>query len=492
MVLRLCQLKSLFLITTLLIQSCAWKKNQEALEAPRTLSPKWFSTNERHSLHNQEGKVLPHLFYDISPDLNEKEQSVNVVITTPKNSPYGYSIDLSSGQRHFSHAYCPREDVWKNYPKNLDRPPFSMGLIPKALDQLGEPQKIIVWSRRKDFSSGYETRFFPVRIVGGYINQICPVGNCLGKSNWLSQLVFLGIDAEDPKSTEVTGLEEFRKHFDWEEARAYLGNLDGLNSLDQRYPSTKVGQLINAKDAFEYFKKRSIFLNDGELIKIQKGCHKLYDGLWEEVGKIQPEDRPARTREELKAKMKLIQELKKNQAPVGFSRRFKKFTKKFFKEVSTCERFVYHGNVNRDAQAFWFLSYAGLYFRLHRDGFYFDCTNRTWQRNNLTESGMSIYDIQKGIDSCDDEDLDQAMLLLPNFMTSLRGEKSYYKFLDYDNHEFGTHQKLYSWVKEKSVIYGCKIDPNPLIIEKTKVFPEDVSWEKRKVKDLTEKLKIIL
>lgn len=494
MVLRLCQLKSLLFVALLLVQACTWKSKersgQEILQSP---NPRWFSANEKHSLHDREGKALPHFFYDVSPEFSQDRQTVNVIVTTPQGSKHGYSIDLSSGQRHYTHSYCPQKDVWKEHPGDLTRPPFSVAVIPKTLDQLGEPQKVVVWSNRLGFPFNYQVRYQSVKLVGAYIEQLCPEGNCLGKSNWLSRLVFLGVDANDPSLNDLSTIEGFKKKINWDEGKAYLGNFQGLNSIgDHNYPSTRVGALIEFKDAFTYFSKRSIFLTDDELRKIQKGCHILYDGLWEEVGKEKPEDKQANTVEELKEKLRVIEELKKKNEPVGFSSRFKKFTKKFYKEISTCERFVYHGNVNQDSDEFWFLSYVGLFFRLHRDGYYFDCKNRVWQKNILTDTGSRVYHIQKGIDSCDDESLDQAMGLMPNFLSSLRGEGSFYKFLDYDNHEFGTHQKIYAWVKAPARKFDCRPDPNKEVINKTKPFPEDVSWKKRKVKDINEKLKIII
>ena len=70
-------------------------------------------------------------------------------------------------------------------------------------------------------------------------------------------------------------------------------------------------------------------------------------------------------------------------------------------------------------------------------------------------------------------------------------ESTFYKFLDYDNHIFGTHQKIYSWVKVKSKYYDCHLDPNPEIKKEIKVFPDDVTWKARYIKDVADELKII-
>jgi hypothetical protein len=269
--------------------------------------------------------------------------------------------------------------------------------------------------------------------------------------------------------------------------------MEGQNFMShQAFPSTRIGDLIEYEDAFNYFKKRSIFLNQSELNKIQKGCHVLYDSLWREVGELRAEDKAANTKEELNLKMKLIESLKSQKIPVGFAARFRTFTKKYFKEITTCEKFVYHGNMNRNQESFWFLSYIGLYYRLHREGYHFDCRKKIWQEKTLNNQGQLISDFVRDIDFCRDEsDFDKAMQLLPNFLNSLKSHKEFFKFIDYDNHTFGTHQKLYSWIKFQTKHFDCKNDPNQEIIKNTQVFPSDINWKNRDTEDMADKMKII-
>lgn len=495
MLLRLCQLKSpLILCALVVISSCSWRKHEpdDSRELLTTFPNKWFSVSKNHSLLNSNLEPSPHLLFDTTPEFETKDQEVNVVIATPEESDHGYAVDLNSGQRFYTHSYCPQKDVWNEYGGALHKPKFSIGYIPRVLDQIGEPQKVVVWSKRKAIRETASSNFHKVRIVGAYVEQICPEGNCLGKSNWLSRLVFLGVDTEDPYYKTVKTTEDFQKFVKWREAKAILANIEGRNFIgDITYPTVRVGELIQYEDAFDYFKKRSIFLTDAELKKIQKGCHALYDRLWDEVGKQKPEDKPATTMDELNAKIKLHEKLKKENVPVGFAARFRVFTKKYFNEITTCEKFVYHGNVNGDQEKFWFLSMVGIYYRLHREGYFFDCKNKTWQRNVLNEQGQPIFDIKRDIEFCKEKEIDQAMDYMPNFLTGLKGEKEYYKFIDYDNQTYGTHQKMYSWVKIKNRRFDCKNDPNLIIKKNTRVFPEDITWKERNIKDIADKMKII-
>ncbi len=488
MLLRLCQLKSrsLFLITLITLSSCSqWKRPApNGSEILTTFPNHWFSVNADHSLQGTQGGPVPHVIFDTEPEFRLKNRLVNVIISTPENSQHAYEIDLYSGQRHYSHTYCKQKDIWNNYTGIIHRPVFSVGIIPKILDQIGEPQKVIVWSRNKNYHETAVNNYRDVKLVGAFVEQICQEGNCLGKSNWLSRLVFIGVDGDDRELDRIQNVTDFKKVFDWETSKAHLENINGRNFIgDRTYPAIRVGQLIEYDDAFDFFRKRSIFLTDKELKKIQNGCHALYNNLWEEVGRIRPEDVSAKTNEEYNKKRKLIEELKHKKLPVGFAARLHKFTKKYFNEVTTCEKFVYHGNINRNPEAFWFLSYMGIYYRLHKEGYYFDCKAGTWQRNVLNVQGERIYDLKNGISQCNEQMLDQAMDYLPNFLTGLKSEKEYFTFIDYDNHTHGTHNKMYAWIKLKSLKLNCSSDPNVTIKKEMKLFPEDVRWKNRKVKD---------
>jgi hypothetical protein len=493
MLLRLCQLKSLhFFLIALFLSACSWRKVEIVAEPEPEVSNQWFSTNQNHSLVDAGGVPVSHLLFDATPELDPTEQTVNVVIATPEGSPYGLEIDMNSGQRYYSHSYCKQTDVWGSYKGSLNLPNFSIGYIPRMLDQLGEAQKVIVWSRRREFRDSALVGPQSVRLVGAYVEQICPEGNCLGKDNWLSKLVFVGLDAKDSSLATVKEVKDFTNTFDWKTSKALLENINGRNFIgEQASPAVRVGQLISFEESFDYFKKRSIHLSDVELKKIQRGCHLLYDRLWEEVGKVRPEDEPAKTIEELNAKIKLKESLKTKKLPAGFAARFQSFTKKYFNEVSTCEKFVYHGNLNRDPEVFWFLSYMGLYYRLHREGFFFDCGSRSWQRNILDDRGRPVHDLKKEIDECGEQEIDQAMNYLPNFLKGLKSDKIFYRFIDYDNRSFGTHSKMYTWIKEKQNKFECRNDPNTEILKKMSLFPEDIEWKERNIKDISNEVKII-
>lgn len=483
----------LFLILLGCLGSCSTSnkkvtENQGAILS--TIPNRWFSVSPNHAIIGSDGVPVSHMLFDTHPEFRNNNRIVNAVIATPENSQHSYNIDLYSGQRFYEHTYCKQNDVWSEFSGTIHRPGFSIGFIPRVLDQLGEPQKVIVFSRVKNYHETAVHHYRDVKLVGAFVEQLCQDGNCLGKSNWLSRLVLIGVDADDTELAGINDLAEFQKHFDWRTAKAHLENINGRNTLGgDSYPRVKVSQLIEYSDGFDFFKKNTLFLTDKKLHQIQKSCHALYDSFWEEVGKERAEDKAVNTTEEIQNKIKLVETLKKENKPIGFAARLQRFTKKYYQEMNTCEKMVYHGNINREPDAFWFLSFMGIYYRLHHEGYYFDCRGGTWQRNTLNVSGEQVYDLKEGISQCNEKMIDLAMAYLPNFLTGLKGEKEYFRFIDYDNLVHGTHSKMYSWVKVKTPSLFCRNNPNTKILKETAVFPEDIQWKKREVNDKVSKEK---
>jgi hypothetical protein len=487
-------MKSPQLLILFLISACSLISRPETSgELALPLKSQWFSTKSAHTIEGKEAEVPAHLFFDVSQDSNQLKPLVNAVLVTKQGSKFHYELDLPSGQIYYSHSYCPQKDVWNQYPGTIANPRYSYGVIPGHLDQLGLPQRVIIFGGSKKYKRQTDVFENTVRLIGAFIEQRCPEGNCVGTNLWLSRLVFVAVDPSSKLYEGVNDVEGFKAKTSWERARATLENSEGRNDgAGVNYPYIKIGQLLNLDNALRYHQKNSIFISGSEIQKIKSSCHRLYDKLWADVGSFLPEDIPARTVEELKAKAKLVEELKKKKKPIGFSARLKAFLSQYESEYQTCQKFVYSGNVNMDQDKFWFLNYMGIFMRLHREGHYFDCKNKSWQKNLVDNLGRYKYNLKTGILNCSDSDLDLAMNYVGNYLRGLSlSTHDYYRFVDYDYHSFGTHEKLYSWVKMRAKKFECRIDPNLEIRKKMRVFPEDTVWKKRDIKDLEDELKII-
>lgn len=497
MSLRLCQLKSLALSLLILTSCSSPKRDLEIIEDEPILllESNWFKTNPEHALLDHQGQPVSHLFFDVSPEFTKYGNLVNAVVVTPQNSEYAYQLDLPSGQRTFSHAYCEQRDVWKEDSGTTKHPPYSVAFIPRMLDQLGDPQTVLIWGDPKKMRESLDRHTVRIRLIGAFIQKECPEANCVGKTNWLSRLVYIGIDPVDGRYKNVKDIERFKKVIDWEGVKAHIHNIDGRNFLaDKMYPAKKVGHTVNLLQAMKFSGSRSIFMTDQETKKIQAGCHALYDRLWTEVAVERPEDRSPKTTAESMERDKLIKSIKAKNLPAGFAQRFHAFTKKYYDEALVCAKFVYSGNLNQNREKFWFTSYVKAFYLLNGAGYYFDCNNQSWRQNLRSPEGERDFQIKVDLRSCDERDLDLAMSYIPNFTAGLKsaGTPDYYRFVDYDNHRFGTHRKLYSWVKMETKKFDCEEDPNPKIIQTLTTFPEEVEWKRRQVQDVNIRDKNIL
>jgi hypothetical protein len=487
-------LKCLSLLLALLAVSCTTKKKDFAPEELLSIyEPKWFSANENHSLRDQLGKPQAHLFFDVHPEFVEREGLVNAIVTTPENSHLNYAVDLLSGQRHYAHHYCNQGDVWNQKSGTFGRPYFSIAYMPRVLDQMGEPQKLIIFGGGKRLVDSIDHFFVRVKILGGYMEESCPDLNCLGRDTWKSRLVFIAIDPQDKNFGDVKDLEGLLRRESWERLQPTLQNMDGRNfSVDKTYPYLRVRKPFGYADAIQLFRKRTAFMGDEEIKKIQSACHTLYYKMWTDVGADRPEDLPSKTEDELNKKLKIRDGLREKKMPVGKIERFRKFIKKYFNEAATCEKFVYHGNINLNPERFWFHSYMGMYLRLHKEGHYFDCRRKIWAENVINVNGEPGHKLQDEIDDCSEKDIDSAMEYMPNHIKAMKSGMGYFwRFIDYDTHEFGTHRKIYSWVKMNRRKFDCRPDPNELILDKLTVFPEEASWKRWNIVDVASDMKII-
>jgi hypothetical protein len=233
-----------------------------------TFSHNWFSKNPQHALQEIGGNPISHKLFDTIPQFQD-DQYVNIVAATIPGGDHSYEFDLVSGQRFYGHSYCSQADIWNNHNSRVGRPDFIVGHIPRVLDQLGKPQKVLFWGEKEKFTEVATTNYLRTKLIGAYIEQVCPQGNCLGKNNWLSRLVFIGVDAEDSQLSNINSVVEFQAKFNWVQIKAVLENMEGRNYIGGKfYPYLKTGDLIEFKDAFNFFKKRSILLTDSELRKI--------------------------------------------------------------------------------------------------------------------------------------------------------------------------------------------------------------------------------
>lgn len=485
---RLCQLKTLMILLAL-CTSCSWKKekkingNEELLTMIRDRSHGLAAPE--YEWKSIDGEKQDHLFFDVTSGYSRDGRLVNTVILSTADSKNQYKIDLQSGLRYFDHEWCSANDAWKKYSGSLNSIPFSLGVIPGVVDLSGEAQKVFIFGGSKKYKTLQDQNYFQVRLVGSVVQQVCIEGNCLGKKNWPSRLIFLGVDPEDSAFADVRTVQDLKEKINFNEVKAYIENYEGINTLGTKeFPAASMGDFIDFGPAFEFQKKYSVMITPEEREKMVKSCHAIYDKAWRDVGVKTIFDTPSRSTEELKEKIKVRSEWKKAQIPVEFNERLRSFTKKYWTHFVTCSKFVRYPSVNIAPEKFWFLTDIGIFYTLHSDGHYYDCGRKAWSKNTLSNSGEMVHDLKNEIFNCSTRDIDLAFNYLGPYLMGLRNShKFYYRFIDYDSHSHGTHAKIYSWIKYRRFESNCSSAVNDQVFQKSQVMPLDHKWEPRDVKE---------
>lgn len=413
----------------------------------------WFSGDKKFALLNAQGRPAPHMFFDVDPAIEEEKRLLNFVAPTPEGSKIERGLNLASGQIYAKRKYCPQEDAWNKYPGEIYLPPYTAGVVPRTLDQLNRPQKIIVFGQQDYYQEYFLTNYFDARIVGGFIERICPERGCPRKDDWLSRLVLVGVQKDNEKYAKVRNLADLKKHVDWEAVKAFAANGGGGNNVGGNlYPAYRVGAEVGPGQAMAFLKRGSRVFLPRELEQMKNSCRRLYDYIWDSLASADEKD---------------------------FEQKFRLNFYKFRDRYNTCSKYVYPASVNHDPDRHWFFAYLGAFYRLSEEGYYYDCRRGVWRTNPRLESGQRAFSRKEQLRNCEDGFLDQAMPRMVRFMEVLRerGRPSR-RYVDYDNTSWGTHQKLYAWTDTDNKFLECSKDAKGNYLKnKLPVFPKDAPWK---------------
>jgi hypothetical protein len=445
--------------------------------------PKWFSEDSPFSLRKRSNKGATHMFYDISPDIDLLRNTVNFVVKTPEGSPFAYDLDLASGQHVLSKSLCVQSDVWKKYSETIYTPPFSLGVVPKILDQIGEAQKIIVFGDAKYYAKNFKKSFFSARIIGAFIEQICPLGGCFKPNEWKSRIVLIGVQQSNEKYQNVESVSELQKLVNWPLVKAFIENGQGVNQIVKTiYPAYRFGTIIPRDQALKYLDKNSTFLDNRKLITMRKSCHQLYNHIWKNVYVDSVYENKLKNFETINERAAFISSTKINKNSL-FYKRFKNSFVDYSKEYKTCMKYIYPSNINKNVKRHWFFSYYTAVHLLNDLNYSFDCSRGSWIKNNKARNGQRIISLKDEFKKCNARLIDSAFELAVPFMDSLRKHNfKSYRYVAYDNKSFGTHNKIYSWVLDDNKSFYCDKDPEYSVELRMKTFPKDVKWKRKRLK----------
>lgn len=447
------------------------------------IRPRWFKTAERFKLLDSKNQIMPHRFFDVAPGIDLKKKTANIIITTPQESLYGHELDIASGQLYVDRKFCDQEDKQQKYEGSITTPPFSIGILPRVLDQLNLPQKVIVFGGKDYFKKYYMTHFFDVRIVGAYIEQTCPYGACLRKKEWNSKLVLVAVQNGHKKYKNVKDLNDLKEIENWPYVKAFIENGYGANKVaDKYYSSFKMGAEVTSGQALNYMKDNSTIFTIKRLGQMRLSCYKLYDYLWEDMSYISTDEIVAKSKKEIREKaLQLSSSFKgKTKRVKPFYRRLIKNFKKYHTQYMTCSKYIYPTNINDSPQRNWFFAFYTAFHDLHDLGYIYECKGKKWEVNPYIAKNTRAVSMKDQLQNCSARDIDLSMETAVTTLETIRKrERKSYRYIDYDRGIIGTHFKLYSWVPVAGKSYSCSSKEDREFIVNRASFPQDIHWTKR-------------
>lgn len=486
-----CQMKTSIILVccTLFLATCSTLRekpdlNQELLSHIKdqwssvATDPKWFASDANFTSLDKEGNKEVHLFFDTTSTVNFSEKTLYFVVTTPAGSPASYDIDVVSGHRYKKNIFCEQNDVWGKYSKKIDKPPYTEGVVPRMLDQMGKPQKIVVFGNEDYYQEVSQKASHQVRVVGGVVEQVCHSANCIGRNNWDSRMVLIAVDMHDENMKEVVDIDGLKDKVNWEYAKAFMQNGQGRNRFgESEKPAFRVTGEIKPGFALKFTTSFSHIFEWEELEKIRNSCTKLYTYVWNNFGQMKNQEKDVETIADLNQKIK-AQLDKKNKT---FGSEFRKFHNKYGKDFSTCTDFVKSSTINENPEKHWFFAMLTGFYKLERLGYIWSCNQRTWQDNPfISNTNKRERNSAADIMNCSDEEIDMAFNQLSVFLAGLKNSgREYFRYIEYDNSYHGTHEKLYSWVNVVGKTLACDDSKLSKVNVIEYAFPDDIRWINR-------------
>ncbi len=501
-----------FLLATCSSNSSSSKLSEDDELENQLTEPFWLKVDERFSFTDGDGNYLRNPFFDNTPFIKLKESSdsekifaeaedgksgpateikeqieiaplggklvLNFFVTTPVESDYSYDFDLISGKLFSQFSFCSQKDVWKTYKDELNRPMFTSGVVPRILDQLGTPQKIIVFGNdqffKENFSPEKEIPLYQAKIVGGVVEQYCEIYPCSSSGEWLSRQVLVAVSVDDPKFFNIENLDQLKKVVNWREVVAFLENRQGrsikssvtyinkeADYKEEEGPAYRYIGEISLENVISYTNKNGHIFDFFQLESMRKNCHKLYDYLWETASQT---------------KLKKIK--KEESADNLFAKTFGNFLEKYGKEFTTCSKYVRVANVNQSAARHWFFTFLTGFVKLNQLGHIYFCDQKVWMENIINSEGKLQFNPVEVYQSCSDKELSIGLNMMGYYLNQrYQGGMNHLRYISYDEGIGRTHSKIYSWVYMTGKKLSCsnkeEMTKSNLPYE---IFPEDIKW----------------
>jgi hypothetical protein len=450
---RFCQLEKIFNTLFILILCVACSHQKAA--APTPQAKLWFNIPSTYAFENLEGQASLHPFFDLLPNWRGQQQLINYILVSPAESSYQYDFDLLSGRLYKVRNNCVSEDVTGEFENIIDKPNFSLGVIPQIYNQQRNAQKIIIF---KEFSENEKFLFAPektyeTRVIGSVILEYCDKIICDAKELSKVTQILVGVDPHNPKYAAVKSLPELKSLINWPYTKAYIENQYGVHHRWKKaYPAYKVNSELGFVPTVKYFLNNSVAVNMKQLIDWRQVCFGLYDSMWSQIKKIRSE-------------------------PNGQQEKFYEMMKSFYtrdlEQFTSCQKLVRPANINEDSARHWFFTFMSAAVNLEKNRFYFSCSKNKWIYNSpLEQKPLTSGELQE-LGRCRASSLEKMFNQAVEAMSTMYFDvNKFYRYIEYDTEHGGSHQKIFSWVLEHDKKLACdKVDASP------EIFPKDIQWQ---------------
>lgn len=451
----ICQIKKVIILglCSLFLFSCAQKK----LDLPiQDVKPLWFKNDGQLRFVDGVYTTMPHLFFDVNPQINIEERELNTVILVPKDSDHHYELDLVSGRRIYSHSYCREDDVWNSYSGSVTTPPFHYAFVPRLVNRQKDPQKVIIFGDKKYLSTSDKRigdESVRVRIIGGIIEQFCDSYPCDKLQTWRDSVILVAVAKDDPDYKDVKSIAKLRSFINWKTVKAFLENGRGRSIIAKNtfYPAYRVYGNSAAGKSMKFALESGHLFSVDELNTLGRTCEALYDKAWEMRNKV----------------------LEENES---FQKLFTAFYMEYWNSFNTCKKYVRSPDIKQDHKKHWYFEFLHAFSLAHRLGYVYKCDFEAWEPNQVNYDGKLLFKQEDFFKSCSDKELNSAFPRAVNLLSSLaKTSKRYYKYVQYDQGRVAYNEKIYNWISLTGKKQLCSLQEKSEIIS---IFPNDVEWQR--------------
>jgi hypothetical protein len=435
--------------------------------------PSWLKVPERFSFKGDWGKYIHHNFFDELPSDKSNPNMINAVILTPKDEEAYYGLDLVSGEPYKRAAFCSFKDVTGKFGPSMNKPEFSMGIVPRVLDMLGRPLQVVVFGGKGLKSNSLHR----VKVVGGVVENYCEVWPCGIARSWMSSIVLVAVHPEDEKFRDIDSVFTLKKAVDWPEFKAFMENGRGVHiKSSSSFPAYKIKGEVGPGVALKKALEMGHVFTAHEMFSMRTACHKLYDYVWNSVQILRGSKDENLTRWVKPFNKDAPEKIKED-----FASYIHYFTEKYSDRYNTCLKYVRGSNINDDRERHWFFSYFNAFFLVKNLENIHICPENLWTKNFYNyKKGAMEYDFLKELKKCNGKELDYAFVRAITKLKNLghQGLPSY-KYITYDSEAGGSHQKIYSWVSQDGLDIYCNSKKEREIRDQKWVFgfPNDIDWK---------------